>query len=130
MKKIFLMSCILILVSVSLGFAGTKTVTLTWTSNTEEDMAGYEVYRSINSMASNCDSNTLIADVPHEDISTHSIDVDFTIPDGTEVVFYLRVLAKDTSNNKSECSNEVSVRVDEEAPSTPGDFDATLVDAP
>jgi hypothetical protein len=129
MKKILLTTLLVFLCSVSISFA--ETITLAWDSNTEADMAGYQVYQSESPMGGNCSSNTMSVDVPHESgIATHTVEIDLVVPDGEEKTFYLRVLAYDTSQNQSECSNEVNVKVDKKPPTTPGNFDATVVETP
>ena len=130
MKKL-LLSIFLVLISFSISFAGTRTIMLSWDSNTETDMAGYKVYSSESPMTASCDGNTMVADVPHDfGINTHTVEIDVVVPDGEEKTIYWRVLAYDTSQNQSECSDEINTKVDYKPPTTPGNFDATLVETP
>ena len=84
----------------SAQFYKSKTSSLIWTANTEEDLAGYKVYRSLN-YCSKKQPKTLI-----NTLGKVTTFVDDKIPLGTVAVCY-HVTAFDTSGNESGPSNEV-----------------------
>lgn len=84
----------------SAQFYKSKTSSLIWTANTEEDLAGYKVYRSLN-YCSKKQPKTLI-----NTLGKVTAFVDDKIPLGTVAVCY-HVTAFDTSGNESGPSNEV-----------------------
>lgn len=81
-------------------FYKSKTSTLTWTANSEEDLAGYKVYRSLN-YCTKKQPKTLI-----NTLGKVNTFVDDKIPLGTVAVCY-HVTAFDLSGNESGPSNEV-----------------------
>jgi len=111
------------------AIASTEEVNLAWDSNSEEDMAGYEVWvRWKNTMTANCTADgVMIRDVTHQfGPATHTTSITLVWPDGEEGDWEIRVLAYDTSLNKSECSDEVSVRTDSKPPDPVDNFDAKI----
>ena len=95
---------------VGLAVAVASGVTLTWTANTEPDLAGYNVYRSIVSGGPYAKLNAaLVTNTTYSDA-----------PDGTGPYYYV-VTAVDTSNNESLRSAQVStgLLVDTTPPAAP-----------
>lgn len=78
--------------------AGESSITLNWNSNTEPDLAGYFVYRSLTSGSGYVKLNTLPLVYP--------IYADADVATG--IPYYYRVTAIDTSANESGFSGEVS----------------------
>jgi len=78
-----------------------QTVNLTWTANSESDLAGYNVYRSTSPsvpLTGPINGATLVASASYADGGRSY---------GTQ--YYYVITAVDTSNNQSTASNEVSV---------------------
>ena len=108
--KIFMISIVLMFLCTS--FAMAAEVTFTWDANTEPDLAGYNLYQSDVSGGYVFGGGNEIA----------------TIPAGTETYieyiseggWYWVLTAFDTNGNESGSSNEVSLYIDETAPSPPG----------
>jgi len=117
--------------------AGVSTVSLDWDSNSEDDVAGYNVYRSETSGG----PHALLADGVGQ-----SAFVDDTVANGTEY-FYV-VTAVDASENESDASDEASAtpgfggeaeadafghclhfEVDGELPNVEGVADGVMLDA-
>ena len=96
--------------------AGDGTVTLNWAANTEDDLAGYQVYRSATSGA----TGTLLTTSPQ----AARTFIDDTAANGTKY-FYV-VKAVDLVGNVSESSNEASATpADTTAPAVPTGVTAT-----
>lgn len=90
---------IICLVFSSIGLAQTpKTTTLTWTANTETDLAGYKVYRG------NASCAAATAMIPVATLGKVVTYADSTIPSTWFIVAYW-LTAVDTSNNESLKSN-------------------------
>ena len=90
-----------------------RSVTLSWNPNTESDLAGYKVYRSLKSCALSSDSDyALLATVGK--VITY---IDALIPLRTLAVCY-RLTAYDTSTNESGLSNTAG-KATQVAPGTP-----------
>ena len=87
------------------------TNTLTWTKNTELDVAKYNVYRQVGSPPTKSASN-LQASVP----ATLNTYVDTVTVDAT---YYYGITAVDTSNNESPLSAVVNKLVDSNPPQAP-----------
>jgi fibronectin type 3 domain-containing protein len=84
---------------ISLGATpGDAKVSLSWAANTESDLAGYNVYRSITSGSSYSKVNSAL-------VTTASY-TDSTVTNGTKYFYVVR--AVDTSTNSSGNSNEAS----------------------
>ena len=83
----------------TLSVPTTSTATLTWNTNTELDLAGYEVYQAT---ASGAYSLTPIATLPKTDLSYTATGLQV----GT--TYYFTVTAYDTAGNESQKSPEVS----------------------
>ncbi len=84
-------------------------LTLSWTANTETDLAGYRVYRSATPDGQTIKDGSHKYEIP---VGTESVNIDDT-PEGK---FYWIATAFDLSNNESGKSNEVSWTVDHTAP--------------
>jgi hypothetical protein len=78
--------------------AGNATVSLDWADNAEEDLAGYNIYRSTTSGSGYVKLNSLLL--------SSSNYTDNSVTNGT--TYYYVVTAVDTSNNESAHSSEVS----------------------
>jgi subtilisin family serine protease len=78
--------------------AGDARVDLTWTSNTESDLAGYNVYRSTTSGGSYSKLNASLVNT--------NVYTDWSVNNGTTYHYVVR--AVDTSGNESGNSNQVS----------------------
>lgn len=88
-----------------------RTTNLVWNANSEGDLAGYRMYRGINSCA---DASLVFLSVIVRPAVTY---LDNKIPAGTNSVCYA-VTAYDTSANESPFSNKVSKTINL-APSAP-----------
>ena len=104
-----------------IGYGATYDVGFSWDPNSESDLAGYLLYQSnaSGSYVFQKDGGTPVADIP---AGTETVNIDVIHPDDTEATYYFVLTAYDQSNNESDASNEVSYRVDEVAPSPPGNF--------
>jgi len=80
---------------------GNEQVSLGWENNSEEDLAGYNVYRSTSSFPEVTDATQV-----NEGLVEVAVYADGTVTNGTE--YFYRVTAVDTSGNGSEGSNEDS----------------------
>jgi len=90
--------------------AGDSTVSLDWNDNSEEDLAGYNVYRSTTSGAGYVKLNTSIVTSSNYNDNTA----------GGGLTYYYVVTAVDASSNESEDSSEVSATpTDTTPPSAP-----------
>lgn len=78
-----------------------QTVGLTWTANSEADMAGYQVLRALTSCTQAVEGTTLL---PLATLGLVTLYDDQTVPAGTRDVCYA-LKAFDQSNNFSELSN-------------------------
>ena len=105
MKKLILTLAILLIPT--LCFAATN-VTLKWDANTETDLAGYRIYRSLTSGAGYSQVGEVAAPITEF--------VDQNIQDGT---YFWVATAFDTSGNESGYSNEVTDILDSIAPAPP-----------
>lgn len=92
-------------------------VTLTWTPNTEPDLAGYRIYQS--DVAGQYDkAANRVADISSGPNEQKTADVVIPIEDGRTVYFV--ATAYDNAGNESGYSNEVSYKVpDHTAPVPP-----------
>jgi len=88
--------CICVFYLCCSGLAWAAEVTLGWQPNTETDLAGYKLYRGI-------ESGIYDTVVDTGDVISYT---DSTLEDG--VTYYYSLTAYDTSNNESGYSNEVS----------------------
>jgi glucose/arabinose dehydrogenase len=89
--------------------AGDGRVDLTWSPNSEPDLAGYDVYRSTTSGSGYTKLNSSLV--------TASAYADTTATNGT--TYYYVVTAVDTSNNPSSFSNQASATPTAPADTTP-----------
>jgi len=83
---------------------GSSRIELDWNDNTESDLAGYIIYRSISSGFTPSSSNE-IAETTSSQISDTGLSSDTT--------YYYKVIAVDTSNNPSNPSNEASATTED-----------------
>jgi fibronectin type 3 domain-containing protein len=88
-------------VTLTLSAPATSSATLTWTPNTETDLASYRVYRSTT------------AGVYGSPIATIPAGTNTYIVNGLAVgtTYFFRITAVDSANNESQPSNEVSKSV-------------------
>lgn len=93
-----------------------KPVTLSWNANTETDLAGYKVYRSLKSCALSVDNDYAVLATLGKVVTY----MDAAIPLNTMSVCY-RLTAYDTSSNESKLSNTAgkAVQVAPGAPTKP-----------
>lgn len=86
---------VLLLGFITIAWAATPTITLSWEANTEEDLAGYNIYRAESSADLTIDAAHKITMVP---ASTHEyID---QVPSENKMYYYA-LTAYDTSLNES-----------------------------
>ena len=112
MKKLFLTLCFLAMATVA--WCGSN-VTFQWDANSENDLAGYKLYRSATS--GDYTGSTPI-DIPLsilEDANSPTYTEE-NIPDGT---WYWVATAYDTAGNESGYSNQVTAMLDATAPAPP-----------
>ena len=112
MKKLIVI-IICILAMASMAWADSN-VTLQWTANTENDLAGYRIYRGAQAGGPYTQVGNDIACGPND--ATCCEFIDMNIPDGT---YCWVATAFDTSGNESEYSNEVIDTLDSVAPAPP-----------
>ncbi|MFK5585125.1 OmpL47-type beta-barrel domain-containing protein [Serinicoccus sp. LYQ131] len=101
--------------------AADREVALTWDANAEEDLAGYNVYRS---ESTGVDAEGTPVNGELVAAGTESF-VDSDVVNGTEYFYVLT--AVDTSDNESEVSDEVSATPEAAAPAEPCSPISTLV---
>ena len=110
-----LISCLVILLISTSAMAAN--VTLTWTPNTEPDLAGYRIYQSDTSGKYDKAANK-VADVQAGPNEQKTANVLIPVEDGRMVYFV--ATAYDGAGNESGYSNEVSYKVpDHTAPAPP-----------
>ena len=85
------------------GTSGDQEVELTWAKNSEDDLSGYNVYRSTDSFSSVSDMNPVNGG---QLISTANF-TDTGLDNGT--TYYYRITAVDDNNNESEISSELEI---------------------
>jgi fibronectin type 3 domain-containing protein len=100
------------------GVAGERQASLNWDDNTEDDLAGYNVYRSETSGSGHVKVNTSLV--------TASEYVDTGLVGGT--TYYYIVKAVDLLSSEGSGSNEASVQPYDYAPSAPTGLIATAGD--
>ena len=93
---------VLVLMLIPIHVMAADTVTLTWTPNTEVDLAGYKVYRSLTV----CPTTGPLPGPPLKDVGKVVTFIDSTIPLGTVDVCYA-LTAYNLSLNESTQSNKV-----------------------
>ena len=96
-------------------------VTFQWDSNTELDMASYNIYRSDDGQLTWNKVNA--APIVHEGTGTETW-TELGVPDGTHFWY---ATAVDTSENESPPSNIVTASFDSTAPAPPQNFLITLI---
>jgi len=99
----------------------TNDIRFTWDQTISDDFAGWELYQHTAVMGEGnvCQTEgTMIVDVEYTGQTVYTADYQLSGQAGD--TFYFRILAKDATGNKSECSNEASYTlVDTAPPSTP-----------
>lgn len=94
------------------GTSGDEMVELTWDANNEDDLAGYNLYRSEHSFSDSSDMNSinrfLISDIEFTDEN---------LQNGT--TYYYRLTALDENNNESELSSELEIKPFADPPNRP-----------
>lgn len=94
-------------------------VELSWTANSEDDLAGYDVYRSTVSFDDSADATRV-----NGSLVTGTTYRDDGVSNGTE--YFYRITAVDEAGNRSGLSNQASATpADTTAPSPPTGLDAT-----
>jgi hypothetical protein len=124
MKKLFFVLAFLLIPV--LCFAGTKTLTFQWDSNTEEDIVGYRIYKG----SAVGGPYSKIGDIPHVPGTTQTSPANIVVPDGEDTTLYFVVTAYDLSGNESGYSNEVSAKIDFKPPANPHTFIIKVVTSP
>ena len=89
--------------------ASAKDITFLWDANSEADLAGYRLYQSDTSGSYTFGIGNEVKDTP---AGTETCTID--VADGT---WYWVLTAYDSNGNESGPSNEVSISVDQTAPS-------------
>lgn len=131
MKRLVLLFGILVVLLCSTSFvlASSEEIHLRWDSNTEEDIAGYQVWaRWKNTMTVDCSSmGVMLRDVTHQfGTSIQTTSCTLVWPDGEEGDWEIRVLAYDASLNQSECSDHINYRTDSKPPDPTSNFGAKV----
>lgn len=111
MKKLFIIICILAMAS--MAWADTN-ITLSWDANTENDLAGYRVYRGTQTGGPYTQTGNDVLCGPND--TTCCELVDLGVPDGT---YFWVATAFDVAGNESGYSNEVTDTLDSVAPAPP-----------
>jgi hypothetical protein len=119
MKK-YIILFVLLFISTA-AYAGT-TVTFAWNPNTEQDLAGYKIYRSAESGKYDMEKPVLVVPCTALDDKC-STGQDKDVPDGT---WFWSATAFDNKGNESGLSNEVTAALDSQAPNAPGSLHITL----
>lgn len=94
------------------GISGDETVELTWNANVEDDLAGYNIYRSESSFSDITDMNPV-----NESPITGTEFTDENLQNGT--TYYYRLTAIDDSENESNTSGEIEVTPFSDPPDRP-----------
>lgn len=113
MKKLILTFILVLFFAVPAAYADSD-VTLKWTPNTENDLAGYKIYRSAQAGGPYAQVGSDVACGPNDPACCEFVDQG--IPDGT---YYWVATAFDMSGNESGYSNEVTDMLDSIAPAPP-----------
>jgi hypothetical protein len=119
MKKILIILTVLFMTVLfmtavpAISFADTN-VTLSWSANTENDMAGYRVYRGNQAGGPYTQVGSDVACGPNETACCELVDMG--VPDGT---YFWVATAYDVAGNESGYSNEVTDTLDSIAPAPP-----------
>lgn len=114
-KQLIIIFAIMFITSVALAATN---VTFQWNANSESDLAGYKLYRSVNPAVTPFDA---FVDVPLASLTDPS-NPEFTwngIPDGT---WYFAATAYDTSGNESGYSNIITDTFDTSPPTPPSNL--------
>lgn len=126
---IVLLTILLVFGFVTFSNAGNKTLTLGWGQvlPSPNDLAGWELYIA-NSVGG---SATLFATIPYTTTQTeYTTTQTVTVPDGTTSTRCFKILAFDTSGNKSGFSNEPCISLDFASPNVPITLRITVVPSP
>jgi len=119
MKKLLLF----IILSLSLCFPAmaqeTSSIKFIWDQEISADFAGWELYQHAAVMGEGPACQTegvMIVDVEYTGQTEYTTEYQLTGQAGD--TFYFRILAKDATGNKSDCSNEVSYTLTDTTPPT------------
>jgi hypothetical protein len=124
MKKIIVLLLSVLLIA-TVSFAGNKTLNFTWEQpGSLEDLAGWKLYQSETAGSPGVLSMT----IPYGGMaqSEYTGTRVLTSPNGVTKIYYFTLSAFDTSGNESAVSNEVSARIDFEAPGVPLNLKVTI----
>lgn len=83
--------------------SGDQVIELTWDANSENDLAGYNLYRSTNSFSDVTDMNP----VNNSDLIQGTILTDSGLENGT--TYYYRLTAVDENGNESNTSSQLEI---------------------
>jgi len=112
MKKILIIITVLFMTA-AMTWADSN-ITLQWSANTEQDLAGYRIYRGTQAGGPYAQVGTDIACGPNDAACCEFVDQ--RVPDGT---YFWVATAFDTEGNESGYSNEASIILDSIAPAPP-----------
>jgi len=123
MKKLLLA---LILILFPIVCFATTNITFEWDGNTEIDLSGYRIYQSdiSGSYVYGSSSPNLKTDLSRGPNPGGTEEVTIQVEDG---VWYWVATAYDSEGNESVPSNELTKRIDTEAPAPPQNFILALV---
>jgi hypothetical protein len=110
MKKLIILLIAWLVVAVTLGV--TSDVTLEWDHSPSADVAGYNLYKSLQPF----DPNVIPSGSPAETVSYPQHEVTIVVEDGT---WYFVATAFDQNANESLPSNQVDATYDTEPPAPP-----------
>jgi hypothetical protein len=122
-----LFTILLLAVLIAPAFAADKTVILTWTPNTETDMAGYTGFRYSSSSDTTVDETWTVA---HPTATKSTV---INVPDNSSVNICFELDAYDTSGNHSARSSRVCANIpgnDTAAPGPPTNVRITISSTP
>jgi hypothetical protein len=123
MKKV-LFWCLMLVMLVTVCFAGTKVLTFAWQQpGSLDNFGGWKLYQSETAGGAGVLSMT----IPYVSQQTeYTATKNLVSPDGQTKTSYFTLTAFDTSGNESGKSNEVSAVIDFEAPTVPIQLKVTV----
>lgn len=137
--KLFLAIAGIFALAIGISFAGQKTLEFEWDyPNPPSDLAGFRIYKSLTSgtyipVSQDPQTTHLLVEIPYtgqapDDIyqATEVLDS----PDGQTTIWYFVATAFDNEGLESGFSNEVSARIDFEAPPTTINFKVRVLVQP
>lgn len=109
------------------AWAGNKTVTFAWNQDMSEGFAGWKLYKSttanVSAVPGNLFATIAYSGAPAQEYTTDQV---LSSPDGQVVTYYFVMTAFDNQGNESAKSNEVSARIDFQAPGVPVQLKVTV----